>query len=100
MRRQNDGENDTFLFFHGTLAKHLGKRRAHENFSTWSKVQDVHIAKKRTSKMDFGTYFMLITFEIQTFFELNPLLGSYLAYIKKSFNYLSLTWSNNALKKS
>ena len=41
--------------------------------------------KNWPSKMDLFLKFMLKNFEIQTFFGYNPLLGSYLAHIKKYF---------------
>ena len=63
------GKTTHFTIFAGTLAMHLGKRRARTKYSTRSKVQDGHIAEKHTSKTDFGSYFMPITFEIQTFFN-------------------------------
>ena len=42
--------------------------------------------KNWSSKMDIFLNFMLKTFEIQTFFGYNPLLGSSLAHIKKYFD--------------
>ena len=48
-------------------------------------LQGVGHMKNWPSKMDLFLKFMLKTFEIQTFFGYNPLLGSYLAHIKKYF---------------
>ena len=48
-------------------------------------LEGVRHMKNWPSKMDLFLKFMLKTFEIQTFFGYNPLLGSYLAHIKKYF---------------
>ena len=48
-------------------------------------LEGVGHMKNWPSKMDLFLELMLKTFEIQTFFGYNPLLGSYLAHIKKYF---------------